>query len=196
MITLGWNLVDSAARATRLTGVADLSVDVAQTEREQLPVISRRTTVEIMTRPSGAASRAAAVRTADDLMAHRAAQLREHERELHRLVTDYHHAAAQAAMIRADAEARAAKITADAQARIAALNEHAQTQAAAFEDAARAAVHAILQSGEPRESVARLTGLSRAQVRAAQRTTDPTPRTSGRDPASNSRAASTQETAS
>jgi hypothetical protein len=99
--------------------------------------------VEIMTRPSGAASRAAAARAADGLLAQRAAHLREREKELHHLVTDYHHAAAQANKIPAQAQARAAKIAADAQTRIAALRERADKEASVFQDAANTAVRAV-----------------------------------------------------
>lgn len=121
-----------------------------------------------MTKPSGTASRAAASRAADDLLAQRAARFHEREKELRRLVTDYHHATAQADKIQADAQARATKITADAQARIAALHERADKEASVFEEAARAAVRAIVQLGEPRAAVASLTRLSAAQVRAIE----------------------------
>lgn len=121
-----------------------------------------------MTRASGAASRAAAARTADDLLAQRAARFREREQELRRLLTDYHHATAQAQKIHHDAQARATKITADAQMRITALRERADKQASVFEDAAHAAVRAILQFGEPRTTVASLAGLTAAQVRAIE----------------------------
>jgi hypothetical protein len=121
-----------------------------------------------MTKASGAASRAAAQRTADELLARRAAQLREREQELRRLVTDYHHATAQAAKIHENANTHAAKITADAQARTAAVHERADKEASTFEDEARTALRAILDLGETRESVADLTGLSTAQVRAVK----------------------------
>lgn len=123
-----------------------------------------------MTGTSHAASRQAAARTADDLLAQRAARLRERERELRRLVTDYHHAAAQARKIHEDAQAHAAKITTDAQARIAALRERADKEASAFQDAADTAVRALIQLGEPRAAVASLTQLTAAQVRAIERT--------------------------
>lgn len=121
-----------------------------------------------MTRPSGAASRAAAARTADDLLAQRAARFHEREQQVRRLLTDYHHATAQAQKIHHDAQARAAKITADTQARIAALHQHADKQASTFQDAAHSAVRALLQLGEPRATVASLTHLTTAQVRAIE----------------------------
>lgn len=123
-----------------------------------------------MTRSSGAASRAAAARTADGLLAQRATRLRERERGLHRLVTEYHHAAAQARNIHEDAQAHAAKITTDAQTRIVALHERAEKEASAFQDAADTAVRALIQLGEPRAAVASLTQLTAAQVRAIERT--------------------------
>ena len=135
-----------------------------------------------MTRASGAAGRTAAARTADDLMAQRAARLREHEKELRRLVTDYHHAAAQARKIQTDAQMRAAKIAADTEAQITALRERADKEASEFQDAANTAVRAILRSGEPRRAVASLTQLTLTQVRAIERSqppqqpTDPPPR--------------------
>lgn len=134
----------------------------------RLPVIRDRSTVEIMTRPSGPASRAAAARTADDLLAQRAARFHEREQQVRRLLTDYQHATAQAQKIHHDAQARAARITADAQARIAALHEHADKQASGFEDAAHSAVRALLQLGEPRATVASLTQLTTTQVRAIE----------------------------
>jgi hypothetical protein len=121
-----------------------------------------------MTRASDTASRAAAARTADDLLAQRAARFHEREQELRRLLTDYHHATTQATKIHHDAQARAAKITADAQTRIATLRERADKEASVFQDAAHAAVRALLQFGEPRATVASLTQLTAAQVRAIE----------------------------
>ena len=122
-----------------------------------------------MTRTSHAASRADAARTADDLLARRAAQFREREKELHRLVTDYHHAAAQARKIHTDAQTHATKITTDAEARIAVLRERADKNASVFEDAAHAAVRAIVQFGETRPMVASLTRLTATQIRVIER---------------------------
>lgn len=141
--------------------------------RHRLPTRPLNPNVEIMTRTSHAASRTAAARTADDLLAQRAAQFREREKELHRLVTDYHHAAAQARKIHAEAQARAAKIAADTQTRIAALRERADKEASVFQDTANTAVRAILQFGEPRAAAASLTGLSAAQVRAIEHAAPP-----------------------
>lgn len=123
-----------------------------------------------MTRTSRASSRAAAARTADDLLARRAAQFREREQELHRLVTDYHDAATQARKVHADAQTHAVKITTEAEKRSATLRERADKEASVFEDAAHTAVRAILQSGESRSAVASLTHLTVAQVRAIERT--------------------------
>jgi hypothetical protein len=126
-----------------------------------------------MTRPSGAASRTAAARTSDDLLAQRAAQFHQREQELRHLLIDYHHAIAQAQKIHQDAQARAAKITTAAQARITALHERADKQASIFEEAAHTAVRAILQFGEPRTAVASLTGLTTTQVRAVEHAAPP-----------------------
>jgi DNA-binding ferritin-like protein len=123
-----------------------------------------------MTRPSGAASRAAAAHIADDVLAQRAARFHEREQQLRDLLTDYHYATAQAQKIHQDAQSRAAKVTADAQARIAALHEHADKQASEFQDAAHTAVRALLQLGEPRATVASLTT---AQVRAIEHSAPP-----------------------
>lgn len=142
---------------------------IAQVDWQRLPGSADRLTVGIMTKASGAASRTAAARTADDLFAQRAAQFHEREKELHRLVTDYHHAAAQARKIHEDAQARAAKIAADAETRIAALREHADREASAFQDAAHIAVRAILQFGESSRTAASLTTLTATQVRAIER---------------------------
>ena len=122
-----------------------------------------------MTKGSGAASRQVAARTADDLLAERAAHFRQREEKLRRLVTDFHHAAAQTRKIQEDAEARAAKITADAETRIAALRERADKEASVSQDTANAAVRAMLQLGEPRAAVASLTMLTVGQVRAIER---------------------------
>lgn len=126
-----------------------------------------------MTKASGAASRTAAARTTDDLLAQRAARFREREQELRRLLTDYHHATAQADKIHHDAQERAAKITADAQARIATLREGADKAASVFQNAAHTALRAILQLGEPRSTVASLTQLTIAQVRAIEHDAPP-----------------------
>jgi hypothetical protein len=122
-----------------------------------------------MTKASGAASRAAAARTADDLLARRAAQFRERGEELRRLVTDYHQATAQARKIQEDAQTRAAKIAADAETRIAALRQRADKEASVFQDAAHTAIRAMLRFGEPRATVASLTMLTAGQVRAIER---------------------------
>lgn len=122
-----------------------------------------------MTKASGAASRAVAASTADKLLAQRAVQFREREKELRRLITDYHHAAAQARKIQEDAQAQAAKIAADAEKRITALHERADKEASTFQDEANAAVHAMLLFGEPRAAVASLTQLTVNQVRAIER---------------------------
>lgn len=99
--------------------------DHGSATRDQLPPLPDRRNVEIMTKASGAASRAAAARTADDLLALRAARFREREQEPRRLITDYHRATAQAQKIHHDAQARAAQMSAGAQMRIASLRERA-----------------------------------------------------------------------
>lgn len=142
----------------------------ASAARYRLPSWPGRLTVEIMTRASGAASRAAAARATDDLLAQRAERFRERETQLRRMVIDYHHAAAQARKIYEDAQARAEKIAADTEARIAALRERADEEASVFRDTANVAVRAMLQCGEPRTAVASLTMLTIGQVRAIERT--------------------------
>jgi DNA-binding ferritin-like protein len=127
-----------------------------------------------MARSSVAASRAAAAHIADELLAQRAARFHERKQQLRRLLTDYHHATAQAQKIHQDAQSRAAKITADAQARIAALHEHTDKQASQFQDAAHTAVRALLQLGEPRATVAGLTHLTTAQIGAIEHAAPPT----------------------
>ncbi len=147
-----------------------------------LPGAANRSNVKIMTKASGPASRQAAARTADDVLAQRAAWLRERETQLRRMVIDYHHAAAQARKIQEDAQARAAKIAADAEARIAALRERADKEASVFQDTANVAVRAMLQCGEPRTAVASLTALTIGQVREVERA-QPSTTTTRRHPA-------------
>ena len=138
----------------------------------------------IMTKATGASSRTDAARTADEHLAKRAAQMRERERELRRLVTDYHYAAGQVRKIHADARVRTAKIETDAQARVTATRERADEEASRYEETARNALRAMLDLGEARETVAELTGLSTTQIRTLQHTApaartrrDPTMRT-------------------
>lgn len=126
-----------------------------------------------VTRSSGTVSRAAAQRKADALVARRAARFEQRERELRGLLADYHFATDQAATVRSTAQSRAARILADAEAKAAQVRERAEKDAAGFEQDAHAAVRAMLEFGEPYQSVAELTGLSAAHVRRLQRGPQP-----------------------
>jgi hypothetical protein len=91
----------------------------------------------------GAASRSAAQRKADALVARRAARFAQRERDLRDVIADYHHAADQAAKVRSAAAARAARILADAEARAADVRERGEKDAAGFEQTAHAAVRTV-----------------------------------------------------
>lgn len=136
---------------------------------QRLPGEVGNLSVETMTGASGAASRTAAQRKADALVARRAARFAQRERGLRDLIADYHHAADQAAKVRSAAEARAARILADAEARAADVRDRAEKDAAGFEQTAHAAVRAMVEFGESRDAIAELTGLSAAQVRQLHR---------------------------
>ena len=142
-----------------------------------MPHRAGSSSVNTVTKASGAVSRTVAQRKADALTARRAARFEQRERELHGLVADYHHAADQAAKVRSDAQTRATRILADAEAKAADLRERADKDAAEFEQAAHAAVRAMLDFGESPQSLVELTGLPAAQIRRLQPSPTRPPRT-------------------
>lgn len=99
-------------------------------------------------------SRAAAEREADVLLSRRAERFEQRERELRGLIADFHQATDRAARIRSGAEAKAS-----------ALRERAQKEASEFDAAAHAAVRAMVEFGESKQSIEELTGLPAAEVR-------------------------------
>jgi hypothetical protein len=102
-------------------------------------------------------------------MAERADEFALRERELGEVVTAFHVAVERGQKARADAETKAAKLLADVEAKIAALRETADKDAAGFDEQAAAAVRRMLDLGESRQAVARLTDWPASQVREIQR---------------------------
>jgi cell division septum initiation protein DivIVA len=131
------------------------------------------------TRAAGG-TRAAAVRAAHEVTARRAEAVHEREREITGLLTDYFEAKARSEKIRTAAQAHAGrliesaehkadKLTADAHAASEQLTEQAEKDAADFDAQVGIAVRRLLELGETKASVAEMTGLSQAVVRAVAR---------------------------
>jgi hypothetical protein len=153
----------------------------------------RRTThnVVIMSR-SASTGHAAAVRRARQVEARRAEALREHEQAVTATLVSYFEAKDRADKIRADAQARAARLLQAAHEKAAHLAEQAREAGAqvieraekdASDDDAQvgAAIRHLRELGEPAASIAQMTGLSQAVVRAVEREhlppSEPGPRT-------------------
>ena len=120
-----------------------------------------------------AAGRSAALRKADEVIARRAAQIRQRENTLRDALTEYFYARNSADGVHADAEKAATRVRRDAEDRIAQVQERAERQAAGFEQQAQAAVRRMLELGESRQAIAQAAGLTLAQVRDAQRVAPP-----------------------
>jgi hypothetical protein len=101
------------------------------------------------------ASRATAVRAAQQAKAQRDARRLQRERQVESALADYYEQTGRAEQLRANARARAEKVLADA-----------ETAAAEPERRAREAVGMLRDLGEPRDQIAELTGLALAEVRA------------------------------
>lgn len=123
-----------------------------------------------MTKATGHSS---ALRKADEVIARRAAQIRQRENTLRDALAEYFRARDSADGVRADAEKAAARLRRDADDRIVQVRERAERQAAGFEQQAQAAVRRMLDLGESRQAIAQAAGLTPAQVRAAQRVAPP-----------------------
>jgi methylmalonyl-CoA mutase N-terminal domain/subunit len=131
------------------------------------------------TRPAGS-TRGAAVRAAHEVAARRAKAVHEREQEITGVLTDYFEAKARSEKIRTVAQAQAGrliesaehkahKLTADAHAASRQLTEQAEKDAADFDAQVGTAVRRLLDLGESKASVAEMTGLSQAVVRAVAR---------------------------
>lgn len=107
------------------------------------------------------------------MIARRAAAIREHEDTLRAVLADYFRARDRADAVRADAESAIARIRRDAEARIGQVRERAEREVDGFEQQARTAVLRMLELGESRRAVADATGMSPAQVSAAQHVAQP-----------------------
>jgi hypothetical protein len=123
---------------------------------------------------------AAAVRRARRVEAHRAEVLREHEQEVTATLVSYFEAKDRADKIRAAAQARAARLLQTAHEKTARLTEQAREAGAqvieraekdASDDDAQVgtAIRHLRELGEPAASIAQMTGLSQAVVRAVER---------------------------
>jgi cell division septum initiation protein DivIVA len=133
---------------------------------------------------SASTARAAAVRTAQAMAARRIQELKEREEQLAEILADYFEAKAHGEKVRADAKERAArlhqaaeqkaeKLIQEAQAAGEQLTTQAEKDAADYDAQIGAAVRRLLELGEPRTSVAEMTGLSQAVVRAMEREVHP-----------------------
>lgn len=131
------------------------------------------------TRPAGGA-RAAAVRTAQAVAARRIQQLKDQEERLSGVLADYFEAKAHGEKIRNEAQERAARLTQaaeqraeklkhDAQVASEKVTEQAERDAADYDAQVAAAVRQLLELGETKASIAEMTGLSQAVVRAMAR---------------------------
>ncbi|MFD9691859.1 hypothetical protein ACFWXO_39560 [Kitasatospora sp. NPDC059088] len=101
------------------------------------------------------ASRASAVRAAQQAKAARDAERLQRERRVESTLADFYEQTGRAEQLRASASARAAKVLADAEA-----------AAKEPEQRAKLAVVRLQALGEPRDQIAELTGLPLAEVRA------------------------------
>ena len=164
----------------------------------------RRTThtVLIMGSSSASTGHAAAVRRARQVEARRAEALREHEQVVTATLVSYFEAKDRADKIRADAQARAARLLQTAQEKAARLAEQAREAGArVVEDAEKdasdddaqvgTAIRHLRELGEPAASIAEMTGLSQAVVRAVELEhlppSEPGPRAKSRGAASKPR---------
>jgi hypothetical protein len=120
------------------------------------------------------------VRRAHQVAARRAEALREHERAVTATLVEFYEAKDRADKIRADAQARAARLLQAAEEKALRLAEQAreagqqvieQAEKDAADDDARigTAIRHLRELGEPASSVADMTGLSPAVVRAVER---------------------------
>ncbi|MEV7596873.1 hypothetical protein AB0O91_05730 [Kitasatospora sp. NPDC089797] len=101
------------------------------------------------------ASRASAVRAAQQAKAERDAERLRRERQVESALADFYEQTGKAEQLRTSASARAAKIVA-----------HAERAAVEPERRAREAVALLHDLGEPRDQIAVLTGLALTEVRA------------------------------
>jgi hypothetical protein len=144
----------------------------------------------------------AAVRRAHQVAASRVEALREHEKAITGTLVSYFEAKDRADKIRADAQARAARMVQGAEEKAARLTEQAreagqhlaeqaEKDAADHDAQVGRAVRCLRELGESTASVASMTGLSQAVVRAVEREHrppgDPAPRKRAAPPASNPR---------
>jgi cell division septum initiation protein DivIVA len=110
-----------------------------------------------------------AARRAAEVVARRAEEFAQREKQLLAIVTDFHAATERAEKVRAGAETKAARILGDAEAKAQALREKANADAAGAEEQAEAAVRRMLEFGESRESITALTSWPAARIREIQR---------------------------
>jgi F0F1-type ATP synthase membrane subunit b/b' len=156
-----------------------------------------------MTSQSPGAGRGTAVRRAHQVAARRAEALREHEQAVTATLVEFFEAKDRADKVRTDAQNRAARLLQAAEEKALKLAEQARAagqqvienaEKDASNDDARVgtAIRHLRELGEPASSVAEMTGLSQAVVRAVEREHLPTRgndrRASGSDTASKSRA--------
>lgn len=120
------------------------------------------------------------MRTAQAVAARRIQQLKDQEQRLSEVLTDYFEAKAHGEKIRNEAQERAARLTqaaeqraeklrADAQAASEQVTEQAELDAADHDAQVAVAVRRLLELGETKASIAEMTGLSQAVVRAMAR---------------------------
>jgi hypothetical protein len=167
-----------------------------------LQASQRRHTVEIMGSNTAGTGHTAAVRRAHQAAAGRIEALREREAAITTTLVGYFEAKDRADKIRADAQTRAARLLQAAeekaarlteQARAAGqdLTEQAEKDAADHDAQVGQAIRRLRELGETTASVASMTNLSQAVVRAVEREhltpQDPAPRRQPAAPASNSR---------
>lgn len=133
-----------------------------------------------MSTKAAGTSRATAARAAHRVAERRAKTLAEHEQELTGVLTDYFEAKSRGEQIRtgaqeqagrllAAAETKAHKLTADAHLAGSRLTEQAEKDAAESDAQVAQAVRRLLALGETKPSIAEMTGLTPAVVRAMAR---------------------------